>query len=121
MRSPHESEQAPLVVPAHAALNVTDAVQLYPLSLGEHSGLLLIVAQSSAGLGVAIEAAAGDREWRTLASTAGRLARLEMPFSRGAGRYRLRVWSLDGRATGERCAPSLLIRHHLLSSSLPTA
>ncbi len=49
---------------------------------------------------MAIEAAAGDREWRTLASTAGRLARLEMPISRGAGRYRLRVWSLDGRATG---------------------
>ena len=101
MRAPEETEQAPLALPAKTDVSLGQAVVVYPLSLAEKAGLLLVAAHSAEGVGLAVEAAVlegGSARWRTVAATAGRAASLDIPL-RPAERYRLRLWSADGRAT----------------------
>jgi hypothetical protein len=101
MRAPHESEQAPIGVPAHISATLGDGVQIYPLTIAADAGLLLLAAQAPEGVGLALEATApgDDASWRTLGTVAGRVARLEIPLRSAAWRYRLRLWSIDRRAT----------------------
>jgi hypothetical protein len=97
MRAPDEVEQPALSLPASTEVSLSQAVQLHPLSLAENGGLLLVAAQSSEGVGLAVEAAEGNG-WRAISSTVGRAARLEVAV-RSEQAYRLRLWSADGRAT----------------------
>jgi len=106
MRSPQESVQPALPVPARTEVPLGTAVHLYPLSMAEDSGMLVAAARSSEGVGLAIETTdtlAGG-VWRTIGSTLGRLARLEVPVRHGKHPYRLRLWSADGRATAVELA-----------------
>ncbi len=98
MRAPQETEHAALALPAKADVSLGQEVQLYPLSLAGNPGMLLVTARSSEGIGLAVEVAGGDAQWRTIGSTVGRMASLDTVLRQGQ-QYRLRLWSADGRAT----------------------
>lgn len=97
VRVPREVEKPPLALPASLEIRPSRAAHVYPLTLPREGGLLLLGASSAESIGVAAEASAGEG-WRTLGSSTGRTARIEVPVEDGA-RYRLRVWSLDRRGS----------------------
>ncbi len=96
MRIPIEIEKPALVPPAALDASLGRASHLYPLDLPAES-LLVAGARSGETVGLALEVADADA-WRTVATTTGRAARLEIPLQdKTPARYRLRVWSLDRR------------------------
>jgi hypothetical protein len=100
MRQAEEVEGRPLALPYHGAVELRDAVQLYPLPDPGDADLLLLAAHAKESLGLSLERRQGDG-WRTLGTAVARDAHLEVPLP-GAGPYRLRLWSLDRRGTPVR-------------------
>src|SRR5436190_299929 len=93
MRAPEEAVEAPLALPVKAEVALEGSVRVYPLQAPAGAELLLVAASAPESLGCALEAGG-----RTLGTAVGRTARLEVPLA-GGGEYRLRLWSVDGRAT----------------------
>ena len=101
MRVPRETEEPALALPARADVSLGRTSRLYPMVPPPDGALLLAAARSGESVGLALEDSAGDA-WRTIGSTTGRTARLEVPLPPSppgstAPRYRLRLWSLDRR------------------------
>jgi hypothetical protein len=97
-------EEPPLALPAALELVAGDTAHVYPLPPAA-SGLLMVEARASEGVGLALERRRGE-DWYTLAVATGRRARLEVPLASGAtgSGYRLRLWSLDRRESPVRLA-----------------
>jgi hypothetical protein len=104
MRVPREAEKPGLALPAKADVTLGRTSHLFPLAVTPDGALFLAAARSAESVGLALEALTDD-VWRTLGSSTGRNAHLEIPLARsGSGgawaspsRYRLRLWSLDRR------------------------
>src|SRR5437867_401438 len=93
MRAPEEAAEPPLALPARTDVALEGSVRVYPLRVPPDAELLLVAASAPESLGCALEAGG-----RTVGAAVGRTARIEVPLARG-GEYRLRLWSVDGRAT----------------------
>src|SRR5216110_1929003 len=93
MRAPEEAAEAPLALPVKAEVALEGSVRVYPLRAPPGAELLLVAASAPESVGCALEAGG-----RTVGASVGRTARVEVPLAPG-GEYRLRLWSVDGRAT----------------------
>src|SRR6266566_3281680 len=93
MRAPEEAAEPPLALPAATDVALEGSVRVYPLRVPPDAELVLVAASAPESLGCALEAGG-----RTVGTAVGRTARIEAPLARG-GEYRLRLWSVDGRAT----------------------
>src|SRR5206468_2899908 len=93
MRAPEEAVEPLLALPARTDVALEGSVRVYPLRVPPDAELLLVAASAPESLGCALEAGG-----RTVGAAAGRTARIEVPLARGR-EYRLRLWSVDGRAT----------------------
>src|SRR5216117_604053 len=93
MRAPEEAAEPPLALPARTDVALEGSVRVYPLRAPPGAELLLVAASAPESVGCALEAGG-----RTVGAAVGRTARVEVPLARG-GEYRLRLWSVDGRAT----------------------
>src|SRR5438034_944357 len=93
MRAPEEAVEPLLALPARTDVALEGSVRVYPLRVPPDAELLLVAASAPESLGCALEAGG-----RTVGAAVGRTARIEVPLARG-GEYRLRLWSVDGRAT----------------------
>ncbi|MBI4350837.1 MAG: hypothetical protein HY550_05315 [Elusimicrobia bacterium] len=103
VRVPKEEGKKALLLPANASITLTDSVQLFPLTLPAQGELLMLSARAPENIGMAVEVAEQDG-WKTIGSASGRDARLEVPLREPLAppsnvRYRLRLWSMDRRAT----------------------
>lgn len=103
VRVPKEEERSALVLPANKKIKLSESVRLFHLSLPAKGELLLLSAKAPENVGMAVEVA-DQGGWKSIGSSSGRNARLEIPLREpGAqqlnGRYRLRLWSLDRRDT----------------------
>jgi hypothetical protein len=103
MRTVPERDEAPLPLPAAAELRPGDGALLLPLLPAEGARVLLLRARAIETVGVALEHD-GGAGWTGIWTGIGRSLSLDLPLAAGrterlAGRYRLRVWSLD-RADG---------------------
>src|SRR5204862_288885 len=93
MRAPEEAAEPPLALPAGTDVALEGSVRVYPLQAPADAELLLVAASAPESVGCALEAGG-----RTVGTAVGRTARVEVPLANG-GEYRLRLWSVDGRAT----------------------
>src|SRR5437870_982425 len=93
MRAPEEVSQPAVALPARMDVALEGGVQVHPLRVPADAELLLVAASAPESVGCALEAGG-----RTLGTAVGRTARVEVPLAHG-GEYRLRLWSVDGRAT----------------------
>jgi len=93
MRAPEEAAEPPLALPAATDVALEGGVRVYPLQAPAGAELLLVAASAPESVGCALEAGG-----RTVGAAVGRTARVEVPLANG-GEYRLRLWSVDGRAT----------------------
>src|SRR5436309_3946903 len=93
LRAPAEAAEPPLALPAATDIALEGGVRVYPLQAPADAELLLVAASAPESVGCALEAGG-----RTVGAAVGRTARVEVPLARG-GEYRLRLWSVDGRAT----------------------
>src|SRR5439155_17668832 len=93
MRAPEEAAEPPLTLPVKAEVALEGSVRVYPLQARPGAELLLVAASAPESVGCALEAGG-----RTVGAAVGRTARVEVPLAHG-GEYRLRLWSVDGRAT----------------------
>jgi len=102
MRVPTETEKTTLALPAQADVSLGRTSHLFPLAVPPDGSLFLAAARSAESVGLALEALTDDA-WRTLGTSTGHSAHLEIPLGlSGSGeaspsRYRLRLWSLDRR------------------------
>src|SRR5439155_22374008 len=85
--------EPPLALPARTDVALEGSVRVYPLQAPAGAELLLVAASAPESVGCALEAGG-----RTVGAAVGRTARVEVPLAPG-GEYRLRLWSVDGRAT----------------------
>src|SRR5437867_3667012 len=93
MRAPEEAVEPLLALPARTDVALAGSVRVYPLRVPPDAELLLVAASAPESVGCALEAGG-----RTVGAAVGRTARVEVPLAHG-GEYRLRLWSVDGRAT----------------------
>lgn len=112
VRVPREEEKKALLLPANAKITLADAVQIFPLTLPAKGELLMLSAQAPENVGLAVEVS-DQGGWRTIGSTSGRNAHLEMPLREplaqpSGARYRLRLWSMDRRDTAVELSALLL-------------
>ena len=97
LQVPQSIQEQSLRMPARRRLELGRETRLFPLRWPSSAELLLIRAESSEGVGLALEAE-GRQGWKVLVESQGRRARLEIPLaSGGSSAVRLRLWSLDGR------------------------
>jgi hypothetical protein len=110
VRTPRETDQPPLAVPAAAEVALGRDVLLYPLAAPPAADLVALTASSAEAVGLAVESQAGGA-WRTLGSDRGRAARVALALGPRQGRppLRVRVWSLDRRGAKARLAASALL------------
>lgn len=97
MHAPAEVAEKPLTLASNAEIK-DDLVHIYPLSVPNDRNFLLVSAQSSDTVGLALEAESGQG-WVNLGTTLAKSPYLALPL--GAGRfqsYRLRAWSADRRS-----------------------
>src|SRR2546428_12084462 len=93
MRAPEEAVEPLLALPARTDVALEGSVRVYPLRVPPDAELVLVAASAPESVGCALEAGG-----RTVGAAVGRTARVEVPLAHG-GEYRLRLWSVDGRAT----------------------
>jgi hypothetical protein len=111
MAAPTEVVDQPLK--AGVQVEILDAnVHIYPLLLAPERNVLLISAQSSDAVGLALEGEGPDG-WVNLGGASTRQPYLVLPLPAGAARYkayRLRAWSVDRRSLQVRlrCAAATL-------------
>ncbi len=103
VRAPKEEEKKALLLPTNAKITLTDTVQLYPLTLPPKGELLMLSARAPENVGMSVEVS-DSGGWKTVGSTSGRNAYLEVPLREPlaqppSARYRLRLWSMDRRDT----------------------
>ena len=102
VRIPKELNKTALSLPTNTKITLTDSVQLFPLTLPSAGELLIVSARAPENIGLAVEVVE-QGGWRTIGSTSGRNARLDVPLREplapAKGRYRLRLWSMDQRDT----------------------
>ena len=116
VRAPDEVMRQALSLPVETEIRPGRAVHLYPLDVSAGMDLILIDAQSLENIGGSLEMSMAET-WRTLGSTTGRHARLEVPIrpqtedDRSQVQYRLRLWSEDRRGSA--------IRLHVAAISAP--
>lgn len=112
IRVPQEEEKAALTLPTNKKIKLFTSVRIFPLSLPAQGELLTLFAKAPENVGMAVEIA--DQNGRkTLGTSSGRSARLEIPLREPGtqplnNRYRLRLWSLDQRATVAELSASLV-------------
>lgn len=110
MHAPGEIAEKPLVLGSNA--EIKDAgVHVYPLTLPPGSNFLLVSAQSSDAVGLALEGGTAQG-WVNLGTTLAKAPYLALPL--GTERfqsYRLRAWSADRR--------SLRVRVRAVAATLP--
>lgn len=97
MHAPAEAAEKPLALGSDAEI-MDDRVHIYPLTVPSDRNLLLVSAQSSDTVGLALEGDSGHG-WVNLGATLARSPYLALPL--GAERlqsYRLRAWSADRRS-----------------------
>lgn len=117
MRAPAEVEGPPLSLPVQAVLDLDQAVRIYPITVPDSAELFVATARSAEGAGCALEESS-DGNWRTIASATGPVARVEVPLAKatwanGSLRYRVRVWSLDGRSSAVRLSAVAMTPRHI--------
>ncbi|HKK07184.1 MAG TPA: hypothetical protein VKA50_15185 [Gammaproteobacteria bacterium] len=97
MRTPKESREAELSLPAKARVTDRD-LHVYPLTIPAGKTLLVVSVASKDVAGVSVESDAG-RGWRPLDTAVGHRTHLAVPLAAGTGerRYRVRLWSVDRR------------------------
>jgi hypothetical protein len=102
MLAPAEVAEKPLALGSNAEIK-DDSVHVYPLSVPNDRNFLLVSAQSSDTVGLALEGNSGQGEsphgWINLGATLARSPYLALPL--GTERlqsYRLRAWSADRRS-----------------------
>lgn len=93
MRIAAATDKPALALPAGLDVSLGQRAHVYPLPALD-GGVLLASARSAESVGLSLEAE-GPGGWRSVATSTGRLARLEVPLS--AEPLRLRLWSLDRR------------------------
>ncbi|MBI3785091.1 MAG: hypothetical protein HY270_17005 [Deltaproteobacteria bacterium] len=96
MREPDDLLKAPLKLPVRTEAAISDSVLVYPIDHADNVDLLALQAESAEILGAAIDASADGNSWNTVGSDVGRTVRLATPIETNH-RYRIRMWSLDGR------------------------
>lgn len=97
MHAPAEVAEKTLTLASNAEIR-DDLVHIYPLSVPNDRNFLVVSAQSSDTVGLALEAESGQG-WVNLGTTLAKSPYLALPL--GAGRfqsYRLRAWSADRRS-----------------------
>jgi hypothetical protein len=124
MRAPEEKVESALALPAKTEVVLGQEVRLFPLELPPDAKLLVLAVSSVETVGCTLEASY-DGGWKTVTSALGHTPRIEMPLSGGgAGRYRLRLWSLDRRGTAVEvraaaASPSMLSEAALSQGASP--
>jgi hypothetical protein len=111
VRVPKEEVKKALALPTNKKIKLSGSVRVFPLTLPSKGELLTLSASAPENVGMAVEV--DDNGWKSIGSSSGRSARLEIPLRNpGAqsliGRYRLRLWSLDRRDTEAELSANLI-------------
>ncbi len=112
VRVPEEEEGKPITLPSESKIKLSNSVKIFPLTLPADGDLLVLSANSPENVGMSLEVS-GQGGWRTVGSSFGRNARLEIPLRVPGSkpsdlRYRLRLSSMDRRDTVAELSAALV-------------
>ncbi len=122
LRVPKEEGKNALILPTSAKIKLSDAVQIFPLTLPSRGELLMLSAPARENVGLAVEVS-DQGGWKTIGTTSGRNTHLEIPLlntrpSISNVRYRLRIWSMDYRHTSVELSAQFISPRQFSESDL---